>query len=79
MNQFSELTLPASIHQNLARHLFVTPTPVQAKAIPPALTGSDVVATAQTGTGKTLAFLLPVMDKLLKSVNAGEQSAKIRR
>jgi ATP-dependent RNA helicase RhlE len=76
MNQLSELTLPASIHQNLARHLFVTPTPVQAKAIPPALTGSDVVATAQTGTGKTLAFLLPVMDKLLKSVNAGEHQPK---
>ncbi|HEY1950151.1 MAG TPA: DEAD/DEAH box helicase [Bryobacteraceae bacterium] len=76
MNQFSELTLPASIHQNLARHLFVAPTPVQAKAIPPALTGSDVVATAQTGTGKTLAFLLPVMDKLLKSVNAGDQQPK---
>jgi ATP-dependent RNA helicase RhlE len=76
MNQLSELTLPASIHQNLARHLFVTPTPVQAKAIPPALTGSDVVATAQTGTGKTLAFLLPVMDKLLKSVNAGDHQSK---
>jgi len=72
MNQFSELTLPASIHQNLARHLFVTPTPVQAQAIPPALAGSDVVATAQTGTGKTLAFLLPVMDKLLKNTGAGD-------
>ncbi|HMF76432.1 MAG TPA: DEAD/DEAH box helicase [Bryobacteraceae bacterium] len=72
MNQFSELTLPASIHQNLARHLFVTPTPVQSQAIPPALAGSDVVATAQTGTGKTLAFLLPVMDKLLKNTGAGD-------
>jgi ATP-dependent RNA helicase RhlE len=76
MNQLSELTLPASIHQNLARHLFVTPTPVQAKAIPPALAGSDVVATAQTGTGKTLAFLLPVMDKLLKNANTGDHQSK---
>ena len=74
MNQFSELTLPASIHQNLARHLFTTPTPVQAKAIPPALTGSDIVATAQTGTGKTLAFLIPVMDKLLKNANNADQA-----
>jgi ATP-dependent RNA helicase RhlE len=76
MNQFSELTLPAAIHKNLARHLFVTPTPVQAKAIPPSLTGVDVVATAQTGTGKTLAFLLPVMNKLLKNVNVGDHQPK---
>jgi ATP-dependent RNA helicase RhlE len=51
---------------NLARNGFVTPTPVQAKAIPPALEGRDVVATAQTGTGKTLAFALPIMESLLK-------------
>ncbi|HEY3938625.1 MAG TPA: DEAD/DEAH box helicase [Bryobacteraceae bacterium] len=71
MNQFSELSLPASIHQNLNRNLFVQPTPVQAEAIPPALKGADVVATAQTGTGKTLAFLLPIMDKLLKKASPG--------
>ena len=41
------------------------PTPVQAAAIPQALAGKDVVATAQTGTGKTLAFLVPVIEKLL--------------
>src|SRR5689334_11957460 len=67
MNQFSELSLSQSIHQNLARNGFAQPTPVQAQSIPPALTGADVVATAQTGTGKTLAFLLPIMDKLVKS------------
>jgi ATP-dependent RNA helicase RhlE len=44
----------------------VTPTPVQAGAIPHALEGKDVVATAQTGTGKTLAFLIPVMEGLLQ-------------
>jgi ATP-dependent RNA helicase RhlE len=76
MNQFSELTLPASIHKNLARHLFSTPTPVQAQAIPPALTGVDVVATAQTGTGKTLAFLLPLMDKLLKNAGPADAASK---
>lgn len=43
---------------------FVEPTPVQNEAIPPALAGRDVVATAQTGTGKTLAFLLPVIHSL---------------
>ena len=66
MNNFSELTLDPSLHQNLARNLFVEPTPVQAKSIPPALEGADVVATAQTGTGKTLAFLLPIMQHLLE-------------
>ena len=46
------------------KHGFVQPTPVQSEAIPPALAGRDVVATAQTGTGKTLAFLLPVIQSL---------------
>ena len=48
----------------MSRHLLVDPTPVQAQAIPWALQGRDVVATAQTGTGKTLAFLLPILQKL---------------
>jgi ATP-dependent RNA helicase RhlE len=50
---------------------FSTPTPVQAAAIPPALQGKDVLATAQTGTGKTLAFLLPMMEQLLQSNTVG--------
>jgi len=66
MNQFSDLTLSPCLRANLDKHGFVKPTPVQAQAIPPALTGRDVVATAQTGTGKTLAFLLPLMESLMK-------------
>ena len=50
---------------------FSIPTPVQAAAIPPALQGKDVLATAQTGTGKTLAFLLPMMEQLLQSNTPG--------
>jgi ATP-dependent RNA helicase RhlE len=50
---------------------FSIPTPVQAETIPPALQGKDVLATAQTGTGKTLAFLLPMMEQLLQSCTAG--------
>ncbi len=46
---------------------FKTPTPVQAAAIPPALEGRDVLATAQTGTGKTLSFLIPIMEMLQKT------------
>lgn len=66
MNQFSEFSLSHPIPQNLARNCFVQPTAIQAQAIPAGLTGADVVATAQTGTGKTLAFLLPIMERLLK-------------
>jgi ATP-dependent RNA helicase RhlE len=65
MKLFNELCLSQSTQANLKRHCFSEPTPVQAQAIPPALTGADLIATAQTGTGKTLAFLLPVIEKLL--------------
>src|SRR5207244_452296 len=54
------------VQNNLTRNRFFEPTPVQAEAIPAALAGRDVVATAQTGTGKTLAFLLPLLESLLK-------------
>lgn len=64
MQSFSELSLSPSLKERLAALQFSTPTPVQATAIPQALEGKDVIATAQTGTGKTLAFLIPVMEKL---------------
>jgi ATP-dependent RNA helicase RhlE len=64
MQSFSELTLSPSLKERLTAAQFSTPTPVQAAAIPQALQGQDVIATAQTGTGKTLAFLIPVMEKL---------------
>jgi ATP-dependent RNA helicase RhlE len=50
---------------------FLTPTPVQAATIPQALSGQDVLATAQTGTGKTLAFLVPVMEHLMQEKASG--------
>lgn len=78
MKHFSELSLNKTIHQNLARNLFVSPTPVQAEAIPAALTGIDLVATAQTGTGKTLAFLLPIVDRLLKAPKAAHGSKRMK-
>ncbi len=46
---------------------FTTPTPVQAASLPPAMEGKDVLATAQTGTGKTLAFLIPAIERMLKN------------
>ncbi|MBI3210415.1 MAG: DEAD/DEAH box helicase [Candidatus Solibacter usitatus] len=66
MNNFSELPLSSALQSNLARHGFVTPTPVQAQAVPAGLAGQDIVVTAQTGTGKTLAFVLPMLESLLK-------------
>ena len=63
MKSFSELPLSALLKSNLAKHGFTEPTPVQAQAIEPALAGRDLVATAQTGTGKTLAFVLPIIHR----------------
>ena len=70
MNNFSELSLCPQLRDNLARNRFVEPTAVQAQAIPAALEGRDIVATAQTGTGKTLAFVLPMIEKLLSAPTA---------
>ncbi len=67
MKSFTELPLSAALQQRLAAAQFITPTPIQAQAIPPALEGKDLVATAQTGTGKTLAFLLPIIELLERS------------
>ena len=65
MKSFSELTLSPVLQTNLRKNGFEQPTPVQALAIEPALAGRNVVATAQTGTGKTLAFVLPLVQSLL--------------
>ena len=64
MTNFSELPLSAQLKSNLAKNNFTEPTPIQSLAIEPALAGKDIVATAQTGTGKTLAFLLPTIQLL---------------
>jgi ATP-dependent RNA helicase RhlE len=71
MQNFSELSLSPSLKERLVSGRFTTPTPVQAAAIPQALEGKDVLATAQTGTGKTLAFLVPVIEKLLTQQKPG--------
>ncbi len=65
MTNFAELSLSPAVKSNLARNGFIQPTPVQERAIPPALAGRDLIATAQTGTGKTLAFVLPILESLL--------------
>jgi ATP-dependent RNA helicase RhlE len=61
---------PLGLHPSLVRALDIAgitvPTPIQTQAIPPALTGSDLVGIAQTGTGKTYAFGLPMLERLAK-------------
>src|SRR6202171_2334157 len=64
MTTFTELPLSAALQQKLAAAQFITLTPIQERAIPSALEGKDVIGTAQTGTGKTLAFLIPVIEML---------------
>jgi ATP-dependent RNA helicase RhlE len=66
MTTFSELPLSFALQSELAAAKFTTLTPIQERAIPPALAGKDVIGTAQTGTGKTLAFLIPLIEMLLR-------------
>jgi len=69
MKSFSEFSISALVKSNLLRNGFTEPTAVQAQSIEPALAGRDVVATAQTGTGKTLAFVLPIINLIEKDTS----------
>ncbi|HSM09936.1 MAG TPA: DEAD/DEAH box helicase [Gemmatimonadota bacterium] len=64
-NQFSQLDLHPDLLRGISALGFETPTPVQARAIPPALAGRDLLASASTGSGKTAAFLLPILHRLI--------------
>jgi ATP-dependent RNA helicase RhlE len=68
---FSNMAISAYTKERLAAAGFSIPTPVQVATIPKALEGKDVLATAQTGTGKTLAFLIPMIEQLLQQVTPG--------
>jgi ATP-dependent RNA helicase RhlE len=76
LNQFSDFNISASLKQQLANAKFITPTPVQAAAIPPALEGRDILATAQTGTGKTLSFLVPLIERMQSGKMQAEGKGK---
>jgi ATP-dependent RNA helicase RhlE len=62
---FTDLKLDPALIKGIKELGFVRPTPIQADAIPPAMDGRDVLACAQTGSGKTAAFLLPILNKLI--------------
>jgi ATP-dependent RNA helicase RhlE len=65
MTTFAELGLAASLLQALTNEGYVAPTPIQTQAIPHVLAGRDVQGIAQTGTGKTAAFALPILHRLM--------------
>jgi ATP-dependent RNA helicase DeaD len=70
LKAYSELSLPKELHKALVDLNFTTPTPIQEKAIPIALTGRDLIGCAATGTGKTAAFLIPTLTALSESPEA---------
>ncbi|MCF0253335.1 MAG: DEAD/DEAH box helicase, partial [Duodenibacillus sp.] len=70
MNAFAKLGLPAGIVQTVTALGYLQPTPVQVQAIPALLAGRDLLAAAQTGTGKTAAFGLPLIARLLATLQA---------
>ena len=73
MTQFTDLGLSQPLLKALAQEGYDTPTPIQAQAIPALLEGKDLLGIAQTGTGKTAAFALPILERLSKST---ERAAK---
>jgi superfamily II DNA/RNA helicase len=65
-HKFSDFNVDERLKANIAKKGYDMPTPIQDRAIPHALNGEDVVGLAETGTGKTAAFLIPLIDKVLK-------------
>ena len=70
MENFKLLKIEDSLKNSLQKMNFTKPTPIQGMAIPAALEGKDILGTAQTGTGKTLAFSIPLINKLILDKNA---------
>ncbi|OXT02014.1 DEAD/DEAH box helicase [Notoacmeibacter marinus] len=77
MTDFTSLGLAPALVKTLQHSGFTEPTPIQSQAIPLALEGHDIMGLAQTGTGKTLAFGLPLMDKLLR-IHGKPESKSVR-
>ena len=70
MNNFDDLLIENKLKKSIKLADFKTPTPIQSQSIPVSLTGRDILGTAQTGTGKTLAFTIPMINKLIKDKQA---------
>ncbi|WP_111707235.1 DEAD/DEAH box helicase [Lutibacter citreus] len=76
--QFTELQLNKPILRAIAEKNYTSATPIQAETIPLVLAKKDVIATAQTGTGKTAAFALPILQLLFNRQDSGKKAKKIR-
>lgn len=76
--KFKDLKLETPLLKALIEEGYEIPSPIQKKAIPPALEGRDVLGCAQTGTGKTAAFALPILNQLLLNPTQKNQTRKIR-
>ncbi len=77
-SSFDDLGLVATLLAAVRRAGYLHPTPVQAAAIPPALAGKDVLGCAQTGTGKTAAFVLPILQRLLAAPTPRDRRPFVR-
>ena len=75
LTSFQDFGLADPISRALKEENYVTPTPIQAQTIPLALTGRDVVGIAQTGTGKTAAFALPILQQLITRPQPAERKS----
>ncbi|MGA4606898.1 MULTISPECIES: DEAD/DEAH box helicase [Pseudoalteromonas] len=73
---FSELQLHPELLSAITELGFESPTPIQEKSIPLLLSGCDLIASAQTGTGKTAAFMLPILHSMLIGATQGEKSVR---
>ena len=76
MNSFSQLQLDPHLAQAVAEMGYESMTPIQAQAIPVVLSGQDVMGAAQTGTGKTAAFSLPLLQRMIKHENSSTSPAR---
>lgn len=74
---FSEMGLNQALQSAVARAGYTQPTPIQTRAIPALLAGKDVLAAAQTGTGKTAAFMLPILQRLAASPGRGPRKPRV--
>jgi len=75
--KFSELNLHPELLEGISSMNIITATPIQEQAIPPLLEGKDLIGIAQTGTGKTAAFLLPILNMIMDNPDAGYTQALI--
>src|SRR3990167_1300446 len=76
LDSFSQLQLAPSLSRAVAELGYESMTPIQAQAIPKVLQGRDVMGAAQTGTGKTAAFSLPLLQRMLQHENASTSPAR---